>query len=71
MKSKISLASIKVKSFVTEIVNEDFVKGGLRGSSVMPTKEEDREEDTRQVKSEYPHVCPIANPKPINPVERR
>ena len=58
MKDKLSLQDLKIKSFITDIENEDKVVGGLRGSSVMPPKER----DTALERSEYPHVCPVAAP---------
>ncbi len=58
MKKNLSLKELQVKSFITDIVNEDKVVGGLRGSSVMPP----REGDTTEEKSVYPHVCPVAGP---------
>lgn len=56
MKKKLSLREMKVKSFITDIQNEDKVVGGLKCSSVMPPKEE----DITLERSVYPHVCPVA-----------
>jgi len=54
MNKKFELSELKVKSFVTNIANEELLVGGLKGSSVRPT-----DDNVCQEKSQYPNVCPI------------